>query len=157
DLPPLPHGAFWSLGLNLLAYVVFSLLRPATAMERLQANAFVESDRATMAQSFSLWRSSVTEAELQSTIGRYLGQERTQRAFEGFASSRGEAPMPSRDADIHLLRFGEHLLSSAIGAASSRLVLSLLLRRRNLTTEAAFKLLDDASAALQYNRDILQH
>ncbi len=126
-------------------------------MERLQANAFVESDRATMAQSFSLWRSSVTEAELQSTIGRYLGQERTQRAFEGFASSRGEAPMPSRDADIHLLRFGEHLLSSAIGAASSRLVLSLLLRRRNLTTEAAFKLLDDASAALQYNRDILQH
>ena len=157
DLPPLPHGVFWSLGLNLLAYIGFSLLRPATAMERLQANAFVESDRATMAQSFSLWRSSVTEAELQSTIGRYLGQERTQRAFEGFASSRGEAPTPGRDADIHLLRFGEHLLSSAIGAASSRLVLSLLLRRRNLTTEAAFKLLDDASAALQYNRDILQH
>lgn len=157
NLPALPHGVVWSLGLNILAYIGFSLLRPATAMERLQANAFVESDRATMAQSFSLWRSSVTEQELQSTIGRYLGQERTQRAFEGFASSRGEEPNPGRDADIHLLRFGEHLLSSAIGAASSRLVLSLLLRRRNLTTEAAFKLLDDASAALQYNRDILQH
>lgn len=157
DLPPLPHGVVWSLGLNILAYIGFSLLRPANAMERLQANAFVESDRSTMAQSFSLWRSSVTEAELQSTIGRYLGPERTQRAFEGFASSRGEEPNPGREADIHLLRFGEHLLSSAIGAASSRLVLSLLLRRRNLSTEAAFKLLDDASAALQYNRDILQH
>lgn len=157
DLPPLPHGVFWSLSLNVLAYVGCSLLRPANAMERLQANAFVASDRATMAQSFSLWRSSVTEAELQSTIGRYLGQERTQRAFEGFATGRGDAPSPNREADIHLLRFGEHLLSSAIGAASSRLVLSLLLRRRNLSTEAAFKLLDDASAALQYNRDILQH
>ncbi|WNJ89088.1 PAS domain-containing hybrid sensor histidine kinase/response regulator [Bosea sp. 685] len=157
DLPALPHGVVWSLGLNILAYVGFSLLRPANAMERLQANAFVESDKATMAQSFSLWRSSVTEAELQSTIGRYLGQERTQRAFEGFASGRGEAPNANREADIHMLRFGEHLLSSAIGAASSRLVLSLLLRRRNLSTEAAFKLLDDASAALQYNRDILQH
>jgi Na+/proline symporter/signal transduction histidine kinase len=156
-LPPLPHGVAWSLGLNVLAYIGFSLLRPANAMERLQANAFVESDRATMAQSFSLWRSSVTEAELQSTIGRYLGQERTQRAFESFASGRGEAQNVNREADIHLLRFGEHLLSSAIGAASSRLVLSLLLRRRNLSTEAAFKLLDDASAALQYNRDILQH
>lgn len=156
-LPPRPHGVAWSLGLNLLAYVGFSLLRPANAMERLQANAFVESDRATMAQSFSLWRSSVTEAELQSTIGRYLGQERTQRAFESFASGRGEPQNVNREADTHLLRFGEHLLSSAIGAASSRLVLSLLLRRRNLSTEAAFKLLDDASAALQYNRDILQH
>ena len=157
DLPALAHGVVWSLGLNIMAYIGFSLMRPANAMERLQANAFVESDRATMAQSFMLWRSTVTEAELQSTIGRYLGQERTQRAFEGFATSRGEEPNANRDADIHLLRFGEHLLSSAIGAASSRLVLSLLLKRRNLTTEAAFKLLDDASAALQYNRDILQH
>lgn len=157
ELPALPHGVIWSLGLNVLCYVGFSLLRPASAMERLQANSFVESDRATMAQSFALWRSSVTEAELQSTIGRYLGQERTQRAFESFASGRGEAPNGNREADIHMLRFGEHLLSSAIGAASSRLVLSLLLKRRNLSTEAAFKLLDDASAALQYNRDILQH
>jgi len=157
SLPALPHGVLFSLGINLACYVGFSLMRPASAMERLQANAFVESDRATMAQSFSLWRSSVTEAELQSTIGRYLGQERTQRAFEGFAHSRGEHLSGAREADIHMLRFGEHLLSSAIGAASSRLVLSLLLKRRNLSTEAAFKLLDDASAALQYNRDILQN
>ncbi|MBR3192930.1 PAS domain-containing hybrid sensor histidine kinase/response regulator, partial [Bosea sp. (in: a-proteobacteria)] len=157
SLPALPHGVLWSLGINLACYLGFSMLRPASAMERLQANAFVESDRATMAQSFSLWRSSVTEAELQSTIGRYLGQERTQRAFEGFAHSRGEVLNGTREADIHMLRFGEHLLSSAIGAASSRLVLSLLLKRRNLSTEAAFKLLDDASAALQYNRDILQN
>ncbi|QEL23137.1 response regulator [Bosea sp. F3-2] len=157
DWPALPHGVFWSLGLNILAYVGFSLLRPANAMERLQANAFVESQPTTMAQSFSLWRTSVTEGELQATIARYLGHERTERAFDGFNSSRGEASDPNRHADIHLLRFGEHLLSSAIGAASSRLVLSLLLKRRNLSTEAAFKLLDDASAALQYNRDILQH
>ena len=32
---------------------------------------------------------------------------------------------------MHLLRFAEQLLASAIGSASSRLVLSLLLRRRN--------------------------
>ncbi|MEN5082587.1 PAS domain-containing hybrid sensor histidine kinase/response regulator [Bosea sp. TWI1241] len=157
SLPSLPHGVLWSLGVNLACYLGFSLLRPASAMERLQANAFIDSDRVTMAQSFSLWRSSVTEGELQSTIGRYLGRERTQRAFESFAHSRGEVISESREADIHLLRFGEHLLSSAIGAASSRLVLSLLLRRRNLSTEAAFKLLDDASAALQYNRDVLQN
>src|SRR5205823_726200 len=50
-----------------------------------------------------------------------------------------------------------HLLASAIGAASSRLALSLLLRRRNVSTKAALKLLDDASAAIQYSRDLLQH
>ncbi|HEY8580582.1 MAG TPA: NahK/ErcS family hybrid sensor histidine kinase/response regulator, partial [Beijerinckiaceae bacterium] len=43
------------------------------------------------------------------------------------------------------------------GASSSRLVLSLLLRRRNLSREAALKLIDEANATLQYNRDLLQH
>ncbi|MBI3704929.1 MAG: PAS-domain containing protein, partial [Rhizobiales bacterium] len=44
----------------------------------------------------------------------------------------------------------------AIGGASSRLVLSLLLRKRTVSTKAALKLLDDANAAIQYNREILQ-
>src|SRR4029434_10362760 len=46
--------------------------------------------------------------------------------------------------------------SSAVGGASSRLVLSLLLRKRTVSTKAALKLLDDANAAIQYNREILQ-
>ena len=64
--------------------------------------------------------------------------------------------MPHAEADIQAIRFTEHLLASAVGAASSRLVLSLLLRRGNVSGHSALKLLDDASEALQYNRDLLQ-
>src|SRR5205823_12281706 len=63
---------------------------------------------------------------------------------------------PRQEADFHLVRYAEHVLASAIGAASSRLVLSLLLRKRTVSTKAALKLLDDANAAIQYNREILQ-
>ena len=70
------------------------------------------------------------------------------------AAARRCRPRPS--ADIQLLRFTEHLLASAIGAASSRLVLSLLLRRGDAGSQSALRLLDDASEALQYNRDLLQ-
>ena len=35
-------------------------------------------------------------------------------------------------------------------------MLSLLLRKRTVSTKAALKLLDDANAAIQYNREILQ-
>ena len=35
-------------------------------------------------------------------------------------------------------------------------MLSLLLRKRSVSTQAALKLLDDANAAIQYNREILQ-
>ena len=107
--------------------------------------------------SFRLWRSSVTVEELTTTVARYLGEERTRTSFDSYRRSRGGiSSSPKREADFQLLRYAEHLLASAIGAASSRLVLSLLLRKRTVSTKAALKLLDDANAAIHYNREILQ-
>jgi Na+/proline symporter/signal transduction histidine kinase len=156
DLPPLVHGVLWSLTLNIFAYVTSSLARAPTSIERLQANLFVPSELAPMTPSFRLWRSSVTVEELTATVARYLGQERAHSSFESFAASRRISLDPKHEADIELLRYAEHILASAIGAASSRLVLSLLLRKRTVSTKAALKLLDDANAAIQYNREILQ-
>jgi len=156
DLPPLVHGVTWSLLLNVLFYIGFSLRREPSPIERLQANTFVPSDFTPIAPSFRLWRSSVTVDELTSTIARYLGEERTQSAFESFAAAQRISLEPKDDADFRLIRYAEHILASAIGGASSRLVLSLLLRKRTVSTKAALKLLDDANAAIQYNREILQ-
>lgn len=157
DLPRLVHGVIFSLSANVLAFAVFSLTRAPAPIERLQANIFVGREPGPMGQSLRLWNTSVTAAELESTVARYLGAEHTRRAFESFLNSRDVKLEVRGEADIHLLRFAEHLLASGIGAASSRLVLSLLLRRRNLSRDAALKLIDEASATLQYNRDLLQH
>ena len=156
DLPPLVHGVLWSLIVNVIAYIGFSLRREPSPIERLQADIFVPSDLAPIAPSFRLWRSSVTVEELTTTIARYLGEERTRAAFESFAATHRISLDPKDEADFHLVRYAEHMLASAIGTASSRLVLSLLLRKRTVSTKAALKLLDDANAAIQYNREILQ-
>jgi signal transduction histidine kinase len=156
ELPPLVHGVTWSLLLNVLFYIGFSLRREPSPIERLQANTFVPSDFTPIAPSFRLWRSSVTVDELTTTVARYLGEERTQSAFESFAGAQRISLEPKDDADFRLIRYAEHILASAIGGASSRLVLSLLLRKRTVSTKAALKLLDDANAAIQYNREILQ-
>ena len=155
DLPPLAHGVVWSLAVNVIAYVVFSLLGAPSSIERLQADTFVPAGRAPTAPSFRLWRASTTVDELITTVARYLGEERARSAFATFAATRRLSLDPKREADFELLRYAEHLLASAIGAASSRLVLSLLLRKR-MSSRAALKLLDDASAAIHHNREILQ-
>ncbi|MCB8822758.1 PAS domain-containing hybrid sensor histidine kinase/response regulator [Microvirga rosea] len=157
DLPQLTHGVVWSLTLNIITYVAFSLWRPVTALERIQAIVFVGEADHSAAPSFRLFRPSITIEELRAAVARYLGEERTSRSFEGFAHSRGQRLDLRAEADIHLLRYAEHLLASAIGTASSRLALSLVLRRRTVSTKAALKLLDDASAAIQHSRDLLQH
>ncbi len=157
EFEPVPHGVFWSLLFNIVAYITVSLLRAPEPIERLQANVFIQDELVRpQTPGFRLWRTSITVEELQKTAGRYVGEERARRSFKEYASSRNEDLHPSSEADVHLLRYTEHLLASAVGTASSRLVLSLLLRRRAVGVKSAQRLLDDASEAIQYNRDLLQ-
>jgi Na+/proline symporter/signal transduction histidine kinase len=156
DLPPLLHGALWSLLLNLLTYVVLSLARQPSSIERLQADLFVPTALAPIAPTFRRWRTTVTVQDIQSTVAQYLGPDRARLSFEAFAVTHHIALEPAAPADFELLQHAEHLIASSIGAASSRLVMSLLLRKRTVSAKAALKLLDDSHAALHFNREILQ-
>ena len=161
DLPPLVHGVLLSLACNLACYIGCSLSRRPKAIERVQADIFVPTARPPIlgprAPSFRLRRASITVEELMAAVARYLGEQRTGESFKNFAASRRISLDPQSEADIQLLQYGEYLLASAIGAASSRLVLSLLISKRTLSTKAALKLLDDTNAAIHYNREILQN
>ena len=154
----LTHGVLWSIFANIVAYVVVSLLRPPLPIERLQARVFVIDDlpRPALAPGFRIWRTTLTVGDLQQTAARYLGDERADRSFRDYAASRNITLSPSAEADLGTLNFVEHLLASAIGAASARIVITLLIRRGNVADGAADRLLDDASEAIQYNRDLLQ-
>ena len=154
---PLVGGVALSLGANILAFVAFSLTRLATPLERTQATAFVGDIPSGKPQAFRLWRASATVGEIEATVARFLGAQRARRAFDAFFVERGLKLSASEEADAHLIRHAEHLLSPAIGASTSQLVLSLLLRRRAMSGKSALKLLDDASAAIQSSRDQLQH
>jgi signal transduction histidine kinase len=157
ELPVLVHGTLWSLLANVLAFVTFSLTRPATRIERVQADYFVGKRTPSTTHPLRLWRASVSSGELEALVARYLGAERTREAFAEYLTHRGSPVSPDGPADVHLLRFAEHQLASAIGAASSRLVLSVLLKRGNVSRQTALRLVDDASAAILYNRDLLQY
>src|ERR1700682_1292374 len=156
DLPPLLHGVLWSLSLNLLTYVVLSLARQPSSIERLQADLFVPHALAPIAPTFRRWRTTVTVQDIQSTVAQYLGPDRARHSFDAFAATHHARLEPAAPADFELLQHAEHLIASSIGAASSRLVMSLLLRKRTVSAKAALKLLDDSHAALHFNREVLQ-
>src|SRR3982075_314606 len=101
-------------------------------------------------------RTTVTVQDIQSTVAQYLGPDRARHSFEAFAAIHHARLEPAASADFELLQHAEHLIASSIGAASSRLVMSLLLRTRTVSAKAALKLLDDSHAALHFNREVLQ-
>ncbi|GHD14621.1 PAS-domain containing protein [Tianweitania populi] len=153
---PLNHGVLWSLAINTLFFVLGSLSRSAMPLERIQAAIFVPRDINPM-PSLRRFRTTVTVDELKDTIARYLGVERTERSFQSFATA-GNEPLPggNEPASMTVVRFSEQLLASAVGSSSSRLILSLLFQRNDRSQKDALRLLDDASEALQHNRDLLQ-
>ncbi len=157
EFDSLTHGVIWSLMGNIACYVGFSLMRKPTGIEQLQAEVFVDSDRVQRSGGdYRFWRSTVTTGQVEETVARYLGPDRARAAFSEMAEERHIADDPELEADVRILRFGELLLASAVGAASSRLVMALLLERHSKGSRGAMQLFDDASAAIQYNRELLQ-
>ena len=160
---PLSHAVFWSLATNIAAYVVVSLLRAPEPIERLQAQIFIPDnaiDRRPARSALRGWKTSLTLQDLERAAARYLGAERARQSFAAFSARRALVPDSNGEktagADVQAIRFTEHLLTSAVGAASARLIMSLLLRRDNVSPGSAMRLLDDANEALQFNRDLLQ-
>ena len=91
DLPPLLHGVLWSLSLNLLTYVVLSLARQPSSIERVQADLFVPNTLAPIAPSFRRWRTTVTVQDIQTTVAQYLGPDARGAFVRGL---RGRQPRP---------------------------------------------------------------
>jgi Na+/proline symporter/signal transduction histidine kinase/CheY-like chemotaxis protein len=152
---PLNHGVLWSLVLNSIFYVFGSLSRASRPRERIQASIFVPREAGPM-PAFRRSRTTITVNDIKDTISRYLGVERTERSFQTFEEQEGRALPGNAPANMETIRFSEQLLASAVGSSSARLILSLLIQRKDGSVKDAFRLLDDASDALQHNRDLLQ-
>ena len=153
---PLTHGVIWSLGANIILFVVLSLFSRPGVLERGQARAFVEVMAADPATRPRTMGGSLTVRDLEALVGRYLGTMTAERAFAQYLAERDPALGIDDPVDAGALRFAERLLASAIGASSARLVIALSMEREDIDMQSAMLLLDDASAAIQYNRELLQ-
>ena len=152
---PLVNATLLAMMVNVGAYVIGSLTRNPTSLERLQAGTFIRS-KPRLERAFRGRRTKVTVRDLKTTIAKYLGEERMQRSFHTYERQVGRWLEDNSPADAAIVHFSEQLLGSAIGSSSARLVLSLVLQRIDDTPTDTDWLLDQASEALQYNQDMLQ-
>lgn len=155
DMSPIANGVIWSLLVNTSVFFLASNSRVSEAQERLQASLFV-SYQPSRDHYFSLSGATIRVQHLYETLARYLGPERTNRSFDTFWKTRGKKASPDTLIDQDLFRFSEQLLASAIGASSSRLVHTLLIQRHDKSNRGNLEILDEASKAIQFNRDMLQ-
>ena len=136
------QGAMYSLLLNFSAIIIVSLFRPDK-----------ESNSDTGAN-FVGESGLITLEELETTIGRFLGMNKTRKAL---STHLGLSELiPGALATPETIQFGERLLAGSIGSASARTVLSTAFHHRGLGPEAVMELLDRTSKAVQFNRELLE-
>ncbi len=154
-LDNLSHALFWSMVANVGLYVGLSLATGQTLTERIQATRFVEifqqpdaGDRA------RLWRGSASFEDLFSLVARFIGKQRAEQSFAGYAADHGVDLAKLARADAELVHFTERLLAGAIGAASARVMVASVVKGENVSIDEVMKILDEASQVIEYSRQL---
>jgi Na+/proline symporter/signal transduction histidine kinase len=157
DLDPIAHGAFWSLGLNTLAYVGVSLMSKTSLHDRLHATRFLGQAAEAPVIRASEPPSAATVADLRELLECFVGPNHARHLIDGYVRSGGRvAASPHERADPRLVRVVERGLAGALGASSARLVMASMLRGRNMELEEVVRLLDETSHEIHFNRELLR-
>ena len=151
-LDPLVHSVVWSMSLNTLAFVVFSLLSFPSPLERLQGATFVNifrfSDRA------GGWTGGAAEAEdLLMMAQRIVGPEVAQRVFETEATRQGkQGYLPDVTPDF--MERLERELAGSVGAATAHAMIAQITGGASVTVEDLIRVADEAQQILEYSNKL---
>ena len=151
----LSHSLFWSMLVNIGAYVGLSLFTKQSALERIQATLFVDVERfsRTMGRSV-IWQGSATVTDLRDLLNRFVGSDRTERAFAAHARMRGLDLGDLMAVDAEFVDFAERLLAGAVGSASASVLVSSIVKGEIVSLDEVLKILDETSEVIEYSHQL---
>ena len=150
------QGIFWSLLVNVVCYVVFSVNDRPDANERQQALLFVEGEAAADAR-FSPRNKAgkgLSIKALQDQLAIFLGASKADAILRAWAVRHGVVFSPASPASPELLAYGQRMLSGVMGAASARLMMSALVDEEIMEKTEVLTVLHESSQILELNREL---
>ena len=152
---PIVGTTFFSLSLNALAFIFVSINSQLKPLEQLQAAFFVDAARNQTTEVGRVWNRVAAVEDLYALAQRFIGTERTHRQFRQYARDQGHnSLLPQLDAG--LIPFVEGLLTSAIGAASARVLVANIAEGDNISMEEVIKILDETHQVIEYSHKLEQ-
>jgi len=130
--PPLVHGAFWSLGVNLAVYAM-------VAARKVQGNPLPV---------LMGWQREVSDlSDLRDLVASFVGRERTELEFP--QAKRG-MPIDRRSAQK-----ARKLIATVVGTSSARALVASALAGGRMSLAAVTRLLDERGHSLSFSRQLL--
>ncbi|EIJ43192.1 Na+/proline symporter [Beggiatoa alba B18LD] len=155
-LDSLTHAVFWSLFFNIGCLVFVSLFSRQRTIERLQASLFVNVFQAGQ-EAQSYYRTGQGSfSELQALTCRFLGEQKTQRAFQSYSQQQGVVLNEQMTTSPHFIMFVERLLTGAIGSASAHIMVASVVKGEPLSVQDVLQILEETSQVRAYSRQLEQ-
>uniref|UniRef100_A0A486XGR0 histidine kinase n=1 Tax=Rheinheimera sp. BAL341 TaxID=1708203 RepID=A0A486XGR0_9GAMM len=155
ELDSLSHGVLFSLGFNLLFYVLGSLLTQVSLLDRLQAVAFVKPNLPVNHQDTPARRIRIRNTDLKILLERFVGTNRANECLQEYSKRQQSAIQLDDLPSIGLVEHVERELAGVIGASSAAAMVNAVLEGRQLAFEDVVTLFDDTTQAIQFSRKIL--
>lgn len=148
-LSPLTHGVLWSLGVNVLVYLVFTFRQRRFVG---WANDFDNQDLLPGHPGIAETRS---VGGLQKLAERFVGPVAAANAFAELSARRERPISPNDPIDGASARLTERLIASVIGAPSARVIVTSALSGASLSVGDVMRLLDQTGQSLQFSKGLL--
>lgn len=151
---PVPHAFFWSLFFNVLVYIITSVSFVGNYRERNFAEMFVDSTKyGELYEDGYVWKGEAYVRDIREVLTRFLGEKRTERALNLFYIKNG-INKKTPYADARLVSFSEKLLTGSIGSASSRILISSVVKEEEISLPEVLNILDETQKAKASNKEL---
>ena len=146
---------FWSLLANSLVYVFTSLLTQQTAVERNQAEIFVDVFRySKIYESSVVWKGTAYFPDIKSLLERFLGAQQAETELAYFSKKHNIQWKANSKADGKLVTFAEKQLTSVIGSASAKIMVASVVKEERIGLKDVMNILKESQELLRFNKEL---
>jgi len=149
------HAVFWTMLINITAYIGVSLFSRASAIEHTQAAFFVDVFKySEKPEKSSFWRGTASVTDLKSLLRRFLGKKKADKELSLYAKEHNIIWKNKITADADMVSYAENLLAGAIGSASARVMVSSVVKEEPLGLDEVMDILDETRVVIEYSREL---
>lgn len=147
-------AAIVSLFSNIGAFIVFSFLAPQRLADKIQAQAFVDSNELKLNR-VEPTATNVTNDDLITVMNTFLGMERSRQLLQDFEQKHQVDLDGINPPDTTFIQFCERALGGVIGASSANLLINSVVSGQQLNFEQVIQVFDETARAIQINQSAL--
>ncbi len=153
-LNPVNHALYWSLLVNIAAYLLFSVTKKGNYRERNYGEMFVNSEKAVeLKENAYVWKGEAYVEDIQAILVRFLGYEKAEKALRVFRK-RYDVNPSDKLADAKFINFSERLLTGAVGSASAKILISNVAKEKPVSLIEVLKILEENRETISVNKSL---